>query len=160
MTGLPDKHLNFRASIIKDANTISLTTVVHFNNIVCRAAGLHRHRLCDRRVGQLGPRTPGRQVVGFPQRQGVDDREKTVPVDRRRHPGVGTRPDRHSIGRLPFGANFDRIRVRRLVLELPRKRGRHRTRHSGIPHSAQSDGARGERKSGYRHRGGNEWGRR
>ncbi|MDR1699902.1 MAG: DUF2867 domain-containing protein [Lachnoclostridium sp.] len=35
ITGLPDKHLNFRASLVKDttAGTISLTTVVHFNNI-------------------------------------------------------------------------------------------------------------------------------
>lgn len=34
VTGLSDKHLNFRASILKDpaAGTVSLTTIVHFNN--------------------------------------------------------------------------------------------------------------------------------
>jgi hypothetical protein len=35
VTGLADKHLNFRAALTKDpaAGTIFLTTVVHFNNI-------------------------------------------------------------------------------------------------------------------------------
>ena len=32
VTGLSDKHLNFRASVIKTPTTVSLTTVVHFNN--------------------------------------------------------------------------------------------------------------------------------
>ena len=32
VTGLSDKHLNFRASVVKTPTTVSLTTVVHFNN--------------------------------------------------------------------------------------------------------------------------------
>jgi hypothetical protein len=38
VSGLGDTHLDFRASILKDpeAGTISLTTVVHFNNVLGR----------------------------------------------------------------------------------------------------------------------------